>query len=84
MHPNTILHEVQQLYNVSDRLDFQPGIIVPVPLRQTLSAVTARVKRVNALLSANGVFAPNHCCPGKLPQRAYKHCRFNVMHAVWR
>jgi hypothetical protein len=59
MHPNTILHEVQQLYNVSDRLDFQPGIIVPVPLRQTLSAVTARVKRVNALLSANGVFAPN-------------------------
>jgi len=22
MHPNTILHEVQQLYDVSDRLDF--------------------------------------------------------------
>jgi hypothetical protein len=22
MHPNAILHEVQQLYNVSDRLDF--------------------------------------------------------------
>ena len=22
MHPNAILHEIQQLYNVSDRLDF--------------------------------------------------------------
>jgi hypothetical protein len=25
MHPNTILHEAQQLYNVSDRLDSLSG-----------------------------------------------------------
>jgi len=29
MHPNAILHEVQQLYNVSDRLDSAGGTTSP-------------------------------------------------------
>ncbi len=34
MHPNAILHEVQQLYNVSDRLDL---LAEQHPLVQTLN-----------------------------------------------
>jgi len=35
MHPNAILHEVQQLYNVSDRLDSPAEILICTKLLST-------------------------------------------------
>jgi hypothetical protein len=48
MHPNAILHEVQQLYNVSDRLDSLAG---QHPLiSEALIGISGRVRNTATLL----------------------------------
>jgi hypothetical protein len=48
MHPNAILHEIQQLYNVSDRLDSlarQPPLV-----SETLITISGSVRNTATLL----------------------------------
>jgi len=48
MHPNTILHEAQQLYNVSDRLD---SLSVQHPLvSEALISISGSVRNTATLL----------------------------------
>ena len=48
MHPNAILHEVQQLYNVSDRLD---AIAAQHPLvSEGLIAISGSIRNTATLL----------------------------------
>jgi hypothetical protein len=48
MHPNAILHEVQQLYNVSDRLD---SLAEQHPLvSEGLSTISGSVRNTATLL----------------------------------
>jgi len=48
MHPNAILHEVQQLYNVSDRLD---SLAEQHPLvSEALITISGSVRNTAALL----------------------------------
>jgi hypothetical protein len=48
MHPNAILHEVQQLYNVSDRLD---SLAEQHPLvSETLITISGSVRNTATLL----------------------------------
>jgi len=60
MHPNAILHEVQQLYNVSDRLDSLAGqhplvsealITISGSVRNTATLLEVLVATKMALLS---------------------------------
>jgi hypothetical protein len=48
MHPNTILHEAQQLYNVSDRLDSLSGQH-PL-LSEALISISGSVRNTATLL----------------------------------
>jgi hypothetical protein len=48
MHPNAILHEVQQLYNVSDRLDSLAEQNPPVS--DALIAISGSVRNTATLL----------------------------------
>ena len=48
MHPNLILHEAQQLYEVSDRLDLLSGQHTPVS--EELLAISGSVRNTATLL----------------------------------
>jgi hypothetical protein len=48
MHPHSILHEVQQLYEVSDRLDLLSGQHPPVS--EELLAISGSVRNTATLL----------------------------------
>jgi hypothetical protein len=48
MHPTAILHEVQQLYNVSDRLDTLAGQHPPVS--EALITISGSVRNTATLL----------------------------------
>jgi hypothetical protein len=62
MHPNAILHEVQQLYNVSDRLDSLAEQNPPVS--DALIAISGSVRNTATLLDLN----PAHSVHSKSPQ----------------